>query len=149
MILTLLFRDVVMGASSAHHAVRAPVSDRYVCCVMLFFFFCVGLLLGPTLTRQSVPLLHRQFRVPLHLTWRLLPPQTPFQLLFLLLLQSVCFLLVDLNTMLACRKRFDNVEGNALVLCAHSVHVQLDHCSISSISNERILFVHRTDNFLH
>ena len=34
-ILTLLFGDVVMSASSAHHAVCAPVSEWYVSCFML------------------------------------------------------------------------------------------------------------------
>ena len=36
MILTLLFGDVVLGASSANHAVRAQVSERHVRCFVLF-----------------------------------------------------------------------------------------------------------------
>ena len=50
LILTLLFGDAVIGASSAHHEVCAPVSERYVCCFMLCSFL---LLLSPALTRQS------------------------------------------------------------------------------------------------
>ena len=43
--------DVVMGASSARHAVRAPVSQVLLRAIP--FSFCVGLFRGPALTRQS------------------------------------------------------------------------------------------------
>ena len=47
------------------------------------------------------------------------------------------------------------IEANPHVHCAHFVvHVQLDHCSISSVSKVRILLIQRNkfpgwDNFLH
>ena len=84
------------------------------------------------------------------------------------ILPSFCFLLRHLYTMLpafqACRKRFDHLlslpaesfmEADPHVHCVHStVHVHLDHRSISNISNVRILFIQHTnvsgsDNFLH
>ena len=43
-----------MSATPSHHAVCAPVSERHVCCyVLLSLSLCVGLFLGPALTRQS------------------------------------------------------------------------------------------------
>ena len=89
--------------------------------------------------------------------------------LFHQLLPTLCFLIVHLYRILpalqACRNWFDHspslpsenwtcfIEANPHVHCAHSaVHVQLDHRSISNISNMRIVFTNTTisssDDFL-
>ena len=57
-IFALLFGDVVMDVPSAHHAVSAPVSERYVCCFVLFSFLLCRFVSGPCL---HTPVWRRQF----------------------------------------------------------------------------------------
>ena len=103
--------------------------------------FCVGLFLGPALA----PI--RQFCLLPHLTFHLVPFP-----IFRFLLFHLCTMLPALQ---ACRKRFDHslslpaenwtcfIKTNPHVHCVHSVvHVQLHHCSVSNVSNVRILFIH-------
>ena len=39
-LLTPLLRHLVMSATSAHHAVCAPIAEMHACCFMLFPFSC-------------------------------------------------------------------------------------------------------------
>ena len=161
-----------MGASSAHHTMCAPISERQVCCLVLFPLSApVGsddLLSHPSLAAPT--LLHLQLRLLLPLTFRLVLLQL-HSILFLQLILIFCFLLFHLCTMLlalqACRKRLDHslslpaenwicfIEANPHVHCVHTaVHVQLCHRSVSNISNVRILFIQHhnvsgSDNLLH
>ena len=104
MILTLLSCDVVMGASSAHHAVRASV--------------CFEVLLSHA--SRVVPSLSRyQLNLFFHLSFCLLPLQL-HSILFLQLLQTDRFLFRRFYTELlvwqACRKRF----GHSLSMSAEN-----------------------------
>ena len=84
----------MMGTSSAHRAVCAPVSERYVCSFLLFFLcgsVCFWVLLSHA--SLSVPILfHHQFHPLLRLTFRLLPMQLQ-TILFLQLLPIFCSLI--------------------------------------------------------
>ena len=124
----------------------------------------VACLLAPTLLHLELDL------VLLLLTSCLLSLQL-HSIRFLHFLAIFRFLLFHLCTMLlalqACRKRLDHslslpaenwncfIKASPHVHFVHSVvHVQLDHCSISSISDVRILFVqhHKVSSsadFLH
>ena len=113
---------------------------------------------GPALTRQSVPaLLHLRRHLLLRLTFRLLS--------LLHSIQFCCFIPITLNdfslftsahccrpnrldesglsTPCPCQLKVGPVSSRQIhhVHFAHfAVHVQLDHCAISNISNVRILF---------
>ena len=142
----------------ARELLRAPLSPS-----------CVSLFLGPALTRQSgaANSSSPSISCPSH-------PDILLQLHSILSLHFVpllLFLLFHLCTMLpalqACRKRLDHslslpaengtcfIEANPHVHCVHTiVHVHLDHSSVSSVSNVRILFVQHnnvssSDDLLH
>ena len=153
-----------MGPSSAHHAVRAPVSERHVCC----FVPC------PFLVRRSVSrsCSHTPAgRCHLNFTFNSVSffvRRSDFS--FFNSIQVCFFNLFKLTDFCfatsaqchwsyrLCRKRLDHllslpaenwtcfIEANPHVHCVHTiVHVQLDHCSVSSISNVRILFIQHHD----
>ena len=157
-----LLGDVVMRATSARHAMCAPVSERHVCCFMLFPFpsvsVCSWVLPSHASLLSLTPLRHA-LHLLLRLTSRLFPLQL-HSILFSQLLSKFCLLLFHVRTM-------DHslslpVEYWTRFICAnphvHRVHsvvcVQLDRRSISNGSNERILFIQHdnvssSDCFLH
>ena len=160
--MTPLLGNVVMGATPSHHAVCAPFSKRYVCCSSLSPFALVCSWALPSLANRALTILlhHRSLLLP-HLTSHhvLLQHHSILSLLLFLLFHS---LLSHLCTMLpalqACRKRLDHsmslpaenwtcfIKANPHVHCVHTiVHIQLDHCSVTSVSDVWILFIQHND----
>ena len=100
LILTLLFGDAVLGASCTHHAMCAPVTERYVCCFMLFSFLLSQFVSGSCFHTPvgAVPvLLYRQHHLLLHLTLGVVLLQLR-SILFLQALPIDCFLLFFTST---------------------------------------------------
>ena len=135
-----------MGASPAHHAVCVPVSERYVCCFMLFPF-----LLHASGSCSHTPVGRCQSFTFFNSVQ--FCPSTSSNFLFSAFLRYTA-----LPALQACRKRFDHtlslpmenwtcfIEAHPHVLCAHSaVHVQCDHRSISSTSNVRVPLIQHHD----
>ena len=150
----------MMGTTSSHHAVHAPVSERHVCRFMLlsspFESACFWVLLSLANLALLTPLL-RQSRFPSSSDIPSRSSSTPYNFCFF---TPSCFSVMSLHlcTMLpalqACRKRLDHslslpaenwtcfIEANPHVHRAHTVaHVQLDHCSIPNVSDVRVLFI--------
>ena len=162
---TLLLCNVVMGATRSHHAVCAPVSERYVRgFVFLSLSLCVGLFLSPAHTRQSGAAKSSSptSSLSLHLTsHHVLLQLHSIQSLFMSFHFSVfcCFTsaqccrpcrLVECGLTTHCPCPAENwtcfIETNPHVHCVHTiVHVQLDHCPISNVSNVRIPIIPHTD----
>ena len=99
-----------MGASCAHHAVCAPVSERYVCCFMIFHFFLRRFFQGPVFTRQSGGASCYAPSIPSPCASGI--PSSPSSTPFNSVPESFCCLLLYLHTMLpaleACRKPIDH-----------------------------------------
>ena len=66
-LILILFGDVVMGASSAHQTMRAPISERQVCCFVFFPLFS-AMVSSENLFSHASPaaptLLYLQLRLP-------------------------------------------------------------------------------------
>ena len=163
---------MVVGASPSHHAVCAPISKRYVCCFALLSPFALVYSWAlPSLANLALPILlrHRSLLL-LHLTSHhvLLQHHSILSLLLFPLFHSLlCHLYTMLPALQACRKRLGHslslpaenrtcfIETNPHVHCVHTIiYVQLDHCSVTSISDVRILFIQHnnvssSDDFLH
>ena len=118
--------------------------------------FCVGLLLGRALTRQSGAANSSSPSIspPSSSDISSRPSSTPFNSVSsprsAFPFSAVSHLCTMLPALQACRKRLDHslslpaenwtcfIEANPHVHCVHTiVHVQLDHCSVTSISDVR------------
>ena len=161
LMLTLLFGELVMGASSAQHAMCAPVSQWHPCCLVPF-----PLCLRRSVTRQSVgvksppPSCSPPASCDI---WFLLVQHHSFCSFTLLKLTDLCCptstyasrTLFGHSLALSAEKWSCFIKTNSCIQCPHSiVHVQLDHCSTPSIWNVWILFmqnhdVSSSDDFLH
>ena len=162
-----------MGAASSPDAVYAPVSERNVCCFELFSFLLCRCVSG---SRPHTPVWRRQFFFtsmlsPSSSDILSCPSSTPLNFVssspsnFLFSAVSPLHNAAGFSSLskaacpLNCPCQLKNwtcfIEANPHVHCVHTfVHVHLDHCSVSNVSNVRILFIQHdsvsgSDNFLH
>ena len=149
LILTPFLADVMIGAYSVHHTKCVPISQWHVSCLVSFSILCVGVSLGPDLTRPSSDVIN-------------FPSSSPFDILsststtaFHSTLSSSQGLLFSAFTSVQCCQSYNLVERGLTTLrprllkivlvssrgiyvsMVHSpfvVYVHLDCSSISKVS---------------
>ena len=142
LIVALLFGDVGDGPLPKP-AMCAPVSERYVSCFVIFSFLLCRFVSGPC---PHTPVWRRQLFFAVNSV-----SSSSFNSIQCRFLNLFQFSLFCSFTSTQCRKRFDhsvslpaekmNLFHRSKFTCPSVVHVQLDHRSVSNISNVRILFI--------